>query len=111
LPPLDRLIGVKISLVVQALQALQIVTDSLTYSFVCGVGLTLGLYSEDGSFGFNLFCFYSARFHLFAASQGDVSYSDLTFTGVNLVAVLAIICLLYVRAAQTRQESGQAAAY
>lgn len=91
--------GVAASLIIQTLQVLQIATESFAYSFVCGVQLVLGLRPmEDGpEVGFSFFS--PSRFLAFINPPSALS--QIGFTGVNIVAVAAIICLLYVRSART----------
>lgn len=96
---LDKPAGVTASLIIQALQLFQIATGSVSYSFVCGLNLVLGLRPvENGpEVGFSLY--FPARFLVFSDSPSAMS--QVGFTGVNVVAALAIICLLYVRSARS----------
>jgi hypothetical protein len=100
---LDRRRGVAASLIIQTLQVIQIATEGLTYSFACGMQLVLGLRpTEDGpEVGFAFFS--PARFFLF--TDAPAVSAQIGFTGVNIVAVAAIICLLFVRSARSRLPS------
>lgn len=101
---LDRAGGVAVSLAVQTLQVLQIATPGLLYSFVSGMQLILGLHLLDnvpdtGGPDVGLSFFFPARFFVFI-NPPPSAVPQAAYTGVNVVAVLAIICLLIVRSAR-----------
>lgn len=98
--------GVVVSLAIQMLQVLQIATGSLIYSFVCGVQLVLGLHlsGTDPDMGgpeLGLSYYVPARFFVFL-NPPPSAVPQAAYTGVNVVAVLAIICLLLIRSARLR---------
>lgn len=95
---LDRPGGVVVSLIIQAMQVLQIDTDGFVYCFFCGVKVAINLYF----IGFNLSYHFPALFYVSNNPPSDLSSVGITFTGVNVVAVLAIICLLCVRSAHSQ---------
>ena len=95
---LDMPIGVLVSLIIQALQVFQIGSDGFVYSFFCGAKLVLSLYLLGGTFSFR----FPAAFYVSTNPPPDLSSVEISSTGVNVVAVLAIVCLLYVRSAHSR---------
>ncbi len=97
---LDRRGGVIISLIIQTLQVVQIATESLVYSFLCGFQLVLGLRSTESGPEIGYSFFLPVRFLISSPPSSAAQVID--FTGVNVVAVLAIICLLYVRSSHSR---------
>ncbi len=108
---LDRPCGVTISLFVQALQVFQIAANGLVYSFVCDMELMFSINpSGEEGWAAHLVWYYPSHFYFSTGSPSDVP-QIVSFTAVNLVAVLAIVCLLCVRMAYAKQESGQAAVY
>lgn len=97
---LDRRGGVIVSFIVQTLQVLQIATASLVYSFLCGFQLVLGLRSTENGPEIGYSFFLPVRFLI--SSPPSSAAQGIDFTGVNVIAVLAIVCLLYVRSSQSR---------
>lgn len=99
---LDRQGGVAASLVVQAFQLVQVNVPGVLYSFGCEMQFIVGFSRNDDSpvIGFNFS--YPSRFSIFLnppphfAAQGG-------FSGLNLVALLCIVCLLLARAAEKRR--------
>ena len=95
---LNRLGGVTVSLIIQALQVLQIASDGLVYSFFCGAKLVLGFYD----FGVMLEYRFPVAFFVSTAPSSNLSSLGIDFTGVNVLAVLAVVCLLFVRASRPK---------
>ncbi len=96
---LNRRSGVIVSLIIQTLQVVQIATAGLVYSFLCGFHLVLGLNMENGpEVGFNFY--FPVRFLI--STDASSAAQGIRYTGVNVVAVLAIICLLYVRSSHSQ---------
>ncbi len=101
--------GVMLSLVVQAFQLIQISNSGLLFMLFCGARLLIGSFStEDGSiFGFDWGITPAFWFVVnppaLADSQPEGDFirtvSERAFTGINVLAFLAIICLLYLRKA------------
>ena len=96
---LDRRGGVMVSLVIQTLQVVQIATQSLVYSFLCGLQLVLGLRPVENGPEVGFSFYFPARFII--STSPSSALQEIGFTGVNVVAVLAIVCLLYVRSARS----------
>ncbi len=101
---LDRSGGVIVSLIIQTLQAIQIITGSINYSFVCGFGLFVNLYAV----GMNFQYYYPARITFYGEAPSNSSQVGPLFLSVNLVAVLAIACLMLVRSARSQLLLAQA---
>ena len=93
---LGRRGGVAVSLVVQAVQLVQVAAGGLIYAFVSGLQLVVGLrQTDDGpDVGFNLAG--PARFLVFLNPPGGGMTQGL-FTGLNVAALLSIVCLLFLR--------------
>ena len=89
-----------ISLVIQILQVLQIATNSLVYSFLCGLQLVLGLRPVENGPEVGFSFYLPDRFIIL--TNPSFAAQGIGFTGVNAVAVLAIICLLHVRSSRSR---------
>lgn len=96
---LDRRGGMIISLVIQTLQVLQIATNSLVYSFLCGVQLVLGLRPVENGPEIGFSFYFPVRFMI--STNPSLAVQGIGFTGVNVIAVLAIVCLLYVRSSRS----------
>ena len=105
---LDKTLGVTVSLIVQALQVLQIAAPGFLYSFFCGMCLGCGPAVRPDFVGANFSWYLGARFNATTDPPADLSQTEVTFTGINLVAVLAIICLLFVRSAHSRLKADSA---
>ena len=99
---LDKTLGVTVSLIVQALQVLQIAAPGCLYSFVCGLCLVVGPAVRPDFVGADLFWYLGARFDATTDPPADLSQTGVTSTGVNLVAVLAFLFLLYVRSTRSQ---------
>ena len=104
---LDKTLGITVSLIIQALQVFQIAASGFLYSFVCGVCLVIGPSVRPDFVGANINWYLPARFNATTNPPADLSQSGVTFTGVNLVALLAIICLVYVRSAHRQLKVGK----
>ena len=96
---LDKSISIIASLIIQALQLFQIATEGLSYSFVCGLNFVLGLRPVENGPEVGFSFYFPARFLVYSNSPSAMQ--QVGFTGVNVMAVLAIICLLYVRSAHS----------
>jgi hypothetical protein len=96
---LGRPSGVSVSLVVQALQVLQITTVGVVYSFTSGLQMLLGLRLSENGPDLGLHFYLPAQFFVFIDPPPSMVPQG-AFLGVNIAAILAIICLRYVRAAR-----------
>ncbi|MGI4791875.1 MAG: hypothetical protein ACRYFS_23880 [Janthinobacterium lividum] len=97
---LDKRAGIIVSLIIQLLQVFQLTIDSVVYSFFCGIQLVGGFQSTDTGTEFKMAYYWPSRF--FVLTNPSPASLEGNFTGVNLVAVLAIICLMVVRSAHSR---------
>ncbi len=104
---LDKMLGVTTSLIVQVLQTLQISAPGFLYSFVCGVCLVVGPAAPPDFVGANIALYWPARFSAATDPPADLSQTGIIFTGVNLVAVLAVLFLLYVRSTRARLKADE----
>ena len=101
---LGRRGGAALSLALQTLQLFQVSASSVVYSFVCGLQILLGgRPTDDGPF-FGVSVYLPARFTVFLNPPPEAVPPG-AFTGLNMTAVLSIICLLYVRAAERKSTS------
>ncbi len=102
--------GVLLSLLVQALQLVQISTPGLLFMLSCGAKLILGSFpSADGPiFGFSWGAVSTFLFVINPPERAvpppdgsiiQTGSDTMTLTGINVLAFLAIICLLYLRKA------------
>ncbi len=98
---LDKRGGIIVSLVIQTLQVVQIAIESLVYSFLCGFQLVLGLRPVENGPEVGFSFYFPVRF-IISINPLSSTVQGIGFTGVNVVAVLAIICLMYVRSAPSR---------
>ena len=98
----DKPLGVTVSLGIQALQVPQIAAIGFLYSFVCGVSLAVGPAVRPDFVGANINWYLPARFNVTINPPVDSAQTGVAFTGVNLAAIVTIICLLYVRSAYKR---------
>ena len=94
---LDKTLGVTVSLIIQALQVFQIAVPGFLYSFFCGMCLGCGPAVRPDFVGASFSWYLGARFNATTDPPADLSQTGVTFTGVNLIAVLAFLFLLYVR--------------
>ncbi len=99
---LDKTLGVAVSLIIQAMQVLQIAAPGFLYSFACGLWLVVGPAVRPDFVGANFSWYLGARFNATTDSPADLSQTGVTFTGINLAAVLAFLFLLYVRSTRSQ---------
>jgi hypothetical protein len=98
---LGRRGGVAVSLIVQALQLVQVALPVFIYSFVCGLQIIIGTFQNEAGTNLGLYFSFGSRFFLFFNPPPGVALPG-GYTGLNMTAVLAIICLLYVCAEERR---------
>lgn len=95
-------VGLTASFVVQAFQLVQVNVPGFLYSFCCGLVLVSGLGGSVGNPKINFNFFYGSRF-VVLFNSALVQAPTAILTGLNLVALLCLVCLYYVRMADKKR--------
>lgn len=93
--------GVTASLVVQVFQLVQVNVPGVLYSFGCGLMLVFGFRQNDNGPFVGFIGYFPSRFFLFTNPPAG-AMTQQALTGLNLVAVLCIVCLCLTRAAEKK---------